>query len=170
MSDGEAMTLARELVNKMPDIEVVPSIDRLDIKAAPEKIRDVIRFLDEYINDLFPESCFGVDLRNNQYEMIYIFWSRNKRLLVQVRVLLEGEPPEIDTVSDIIAGLEWHERETHEMFGIKFKGHPDLRPLLLPDELVGRYPMRKSFMTDRSRLAESGLPQPKPRPPKEANE
>ncbi len=165
-------TLGRDLVNKWPEIEATPSEGRLDLTVPAERIRDVVSHLVENIDDLFPESCFGVDLEDDNYEMIYIFWSRTNRTLIQIRVALHGEQPEIDTVSDIIPGLEWHERETHEMYGINFKGHPDLRLLLLPEELKGKYPLRKRFVTDRSRLAESGLPQPKPRPrpKKEASE
>jgi NADH:ubiquinone oxidoreductase subunit C len=53
------------------------------------------------------------------------------------------------------------------MFGVEFKDHPDMRLLLLPEELEGKYPLRKSFETDRSRLSESGIPPPRPRPKKE---
>jgi len=85
-------------------------------------------------------------------------------MLIQLRVQLEGETPEIESVCDIFPGLDWHERETHELFGINFKNHPDLRLLLLPDELEGKFPMRKRFKTDRSRMDETGLAKPKPRP------
>ena len=44
----------------------------------------------------------------------------------------------------VYAGANWHERETHEMFGIGFDGHPDLRNIYLPDEFEG-YPLRKDF-------------------------
>jgi NADH-quinone oxidoreductase subunit C len=71
----------------------------------------------------------------------------------------------VDTVADIFPGMEWHERETWEMFGINFKGHPDLRLLLLPEELEGKYPLRKSFVTDRARLKEADRTPPKPKKP-----
>lgn len=171
MSEISASTLGRDIANKFPSVQVTPvEGNELHISCPSEKIRDVVGFMDEAISDLFPESVFGVDLENNQFEVIYIFWSRLNRLLCQIRVKLESEEPEIDSVHDIFPGLEWHERETWEMFGIHFKGHPDLRLLLLPEELEGKYPLRKSFTTDRERLAESGLPQPKPRPPPKPEE
>jgi len=55
-----------------------------------------------------------------------------------------GEDNSIDTLRDIYAGADWHEREIHEMFGIGFRGHPNLHPLYLPGEFEG-HPLRKDF-------------------------
>ncbi|MHA1577712.1 MAG: NADH-quinone oxidoreductase subunit C [Candidatus Thorarchaeota archaeon] len=158
---------ARLVINKIPEIESkVVSDEKVDLVVPASKIREIVHMIEESYPLIFPESVFGVDLEDDKYEAIYIFWSRQNNFLCQLRVSLEGPNPEIDTISDIFPGMEWHERETCEMYGIDFKGHPDLRLLLLPDELEGKFPLRKSFKTDRSRLSESGLPQPKPRPPR----
>ena len=64
-----------------------------------------------------------------------------------VGVTLKSDVPETMTMPTWIhsfAGANWHERETHEMFGIDFDGHPDLRNLYLPSEFEG-YPLRKDF-------------------------
>jgi NADH-quinone oxidoreductase subunit C len=171
MSDDRpvsASTFGRQIVNKVPDVECNVKDDNvLECIVPAEKIRDVVALIDESVPDAFPESVFGVDLTEDKYEVIYIFWSRTNRTLYQLRVALEGPNPSVDSVSDIFAGLEWHERETWEMFGVEFKDHPDMRLLLLPEELEGKYPLRKSFETDRSRLSESGIPPPRPRPKKE---
>lgn len=53
--------------------------------------------------------------------------------------------PEFDSVADLWKSANWHERETAELFGIHFKGHPDLRKLLLPDNWVG-FPLRKNYV------------------------
>ena len=50
----------------------------------------------------------------------------------------------VDSWSGVYAGANWHERETHEMFGIGFNGHPDLRNMYLPSDFEG-YPLRKDF-------------------------
>lgn len=162
---GSATTLARTIINKYPDIESKPlDGNKVELVVPPAKIRDIVTMIDEEVSDALPESMFGVDLTEDKYELIYIFWSHQDKMLIQLRVSLEGETPEIETVSDIFPGLDWHERETHELYGINFKNHPDLRLLLLPDELEGKFPMRKSFVTDRSRMDETGLARPKPRP------
>lgn len=160
-----ASTLARTIINAHPEVES-SSLDtnKVELKVPPEKIRDVVRMIDEQVPDALPESLFGIDLQEDKYELIYIFWSHRGRMLCQLRVALEGSKPAIDSTCDIFAGLEWHERETAEMFGIEFRNHPDMRPLLLPDELKGKYPLRKRFQTDRSRLDESGLTIRRPRP------
>ena len=64
-----------------------------------------------------------------------------------VSVTLKCDVPEsltMPTWIHVYAGANWHERETHEMFGIDFEGHPDLRNLYLPGEFEG-YPLRKDF-------------------------
>jgi len=62
---------------------------------------------------------------------------------VLLRTQVTRDDPEVACVCDIYAGAGWHERETHEMFGIVYDGHPDLRPLLT-EEGLGYYPLLKS--------------------------
>ncbi|MCJ7817787.1 MAG: NADH-quinone oxidoreductase subunit C, partial [Candidatus Thorarchaeota archaeon] len=127
MSDTptSASTVARAVINKYPEIESKPlDGNKVELVVPIEKIREVVKMIDEEISDALPESMFGVDLTEDKYELIYIFWSHLGKMLIQLRVHLEGETPEIETVSDIFPGLEWHERETHELFGINFKNHP----------------------------------------------
>ncbi|TFH11804.1 MAG: NADH-quinone oxidoreductase subunit C [Candidatus Thorarchaeota archaeon] len=167
MSDtpGSASTFARAVINKHPAIESKPlDGNKVELIVPIEKIRDIVTMIDEEISDALPESMFGVDLTEDKYELIYIFWSHESKMLIQLRVHLEGEKPEIESVYDIFPGLDWHEREVCEMFGINIKNHPDLRLLLLPEELEGKFPMRKRFLTDRSRMEETGLASPNPRP------
>ncbi|SEG64667.1 NADH-quinone oxidoreductase subunit C [Actinacidiphila yanglinensis] len=65
------------------------------------------------------------------------------RLLV--RTTVPHEAAELATATGVYGGADWHERETHEMFGIAFTGHPGMAPLLLPDEFEG-HPLRKDFV------------------------
>jgi NADH-quinone oxidoreductase subunit C len=64
-------------------------------------------------------------------------------LLLRTRVARSD--PRLPTVTGVFRGADWHERETYEMFGVVFEGHPDLRPLLLPDGFEG-HPLRKDFV------------------------
>ncbi|MFE7121057.1 NADH-quinone oxidoreductase subunit C, partial [Streptomyces sp. NPDC057654] len=66
-----------------------------------------------------------------------------RRLLV--RTTVPHEAPALPTAVGVYAGAAWHERETHEMFGVDFTGHPHLVPLLLPDGFEG-HPLRKDFV------------------------
>ncbi|MEU4212868.1 NADH-quinone oxidoreductase subunit C [Streptomyces sp. NPDC026206] len=62
-----------------------------------------------------------------------------------VRTTLPHDAPALPTATGVYAGAAWHERETHEMFGIGFTGHPHLVPLLLPEGFEG-HPLRKDFV------------------------
>ncbi|GAB3945473.1 hypothetical protein GCM10029976_071300 [Kribbella albertanoniae] len=73
------------------------------------------------------------------------FWGGAHVDHVLVRTLIPRDNPQLATLSDLYAGANWHERETHEMFGITFDGHPNLVPLLLPDGFEGN-PLRKEFI------------------------
>ncbi|WP_344328360.1 NADH-quinone oxidoreductase subunit C, partial [Streptomyces macrosporus] len=66
-----------------------------------------------------------------------------RRLLV--RTTVPHEAPELPTAIGVYAGADWHERETREMFGVVFTGHPNPAPLLLPDGFEG-HPLRKDFV------------------------
>ncbi|MEV4924679.1 NADH-quinone oxidoreductase subunit C [Streptomyces roseoverticillatus] len=66
-----------------------------------------------------------------------------RRLLL--RTTVPHDAPALPTAVGVYAGAAWHERETHEMFGIGFPGHPHLAPLLLPDAFEG-HPLRKDFV------------------------
>ncbi|MBY8878115.1 NADH-quinone oxidoreductase subunit C [Actinacidiphila acidipaludis] len=64
---------------------------------------------------------------------------------LMLRTTVPHEAPAVPTATDVYAGAAWHERETHEMFGVEFAGHPDMAPLLLPPEFEG-HPLRKDFV------------------------
>ncbi|MFC4033031.1 NADH-quinone oxidoreductase subunit C [Streptomyces polygonati] len=66
-----------------------------------------------------------------------------RRLLLRTTVPYDAA--ELPTATGVFAGAAWHERETYEMFGVGFTGHPHLAPLLLPDEFEG-HPLRKDFV------------------------
>jgi NADH-quinone oxidoreductase subunit C len=63
---------------------------------------------------------------------------------VFLKVDVDDANPTLDSIHDIFAGANWHERETQEMFGITFVGHPDPRNMYLPVDFEG-HPLRKDF-------------------------
>jgi NADH-quinone oxidoreductase subunit C len=87
----------------------------------------------------------AVDNRDEGFAVVcHVFRSSDAaRLLIQARIA--AEEPAISSITDVYRGAAWHERETHEMFGIDFVGHPYLVPLLLPEEFDG-HPLRKDFV------------------------
>ena len=77
--------------------------------------------------------------------MVYHLTSTKFRHNMVVKIKLEREKPEVETVSHIWRTAEFHEREVYEMFGVIFLNHPDLRLLILPDGWEGKFPLRKDF-------------------------
>ena len=90
----------------------------------------------------------GVDMYRpeGRFEVIYNLYSLKNKKYVRLKVLVDEEDPVVDTVSSVWPGAGWHERETFDMFGIKFEGHPDLRRMYMPEEYE-YYPLRKDFPT-----------------------
>jgi NADH-quinone oxidoreductase subunit C len=64
-----------------------------------------------------------------------------------VKVSVPKHAPEVDSIAFVFAGAEWQEREVYDLLGVGFKGHPDLRRILMPDDYSG-HPLRKSFAMD----------------------
>lgn len=79
-----------------------------------------------------------------RFEVVYHLHSvaRNQRLRLKCR--LAGDAAEIDSVTCVWQGADWYEREAFDLFGIRFRNHPDLRRIMLPDEWEG-HPLRKDY-------------------------
>ncbi|HTJ39600.1 MAG TPA: NADH-quinone oxidoreductase subunit C [Dactylosporangium sp.] len=87
----------------------------------------------------------AVDELPGGFTIVAHLWSTADRHGVLVRTTLPREAPELPSVVAVFPGAAWHERETHEMFGITVLGHADIQPLLLPPEFEG-HPLRKEFV------------------------
>jgi NADH-quinone oxidoreductase subunit C len=87
----------------------------------------------------------AVDEQAEGFDVVTHLWSTSQRHGVLLRTRVPREDPQVPSVVDLFPGAAWHERETHEMFGISFTGHPDLKPLLLPTQFEG-HPLRKDFV------------------------
>jgi NADH-quinone oxidoreductase subunit C len=77
--------------------------------------------------------------------MVYHLESTEHRHTLVVKIKLDRADPQIETVSFIWKTADFHEREVHELFGVNFQNHPDLRLLILPDDWEGKFPLRKDF-------------------------
>lgn len=116
----------------------------LDVLCAPEQVTEIARILDK--SGFFLEAVSGVDWpKEDQMEVVYdytVYAEEQCRVVVRTRV--PRSEPVLSTISTVYPGANWHERETHEFFGIKFEGHPNLVPLLLPED-ADFHPLRKDF-------------------------
>lgn len=119
--------------------------DFLNLEVDCTNLMAVCRFLRDQLGfDLL--SCIsGVDMLDH-LECVYHVRALTRGQLLQVKVRLDHEKPEVESVVSIWPTANWLERETYDMYGIRFTGHPDLRRMLLDDDFEG-YPLLKSFQT-----------------------
>jgi NADH-quinone oxidoreductase subunit C len=122
----------------------------LTIQVRREDIVKVCAFLkndSELSFDMVIDLC-GVDMYRpeGRFEVIYNLYSLKNKKYLRLKVLVDEEDPVVDTVGAVWSAAAWHERETFDMFGIKFEGHPDLRRMYMPEEYE-YYPLRKDFPT-----------------------
>jgi NADH-quinone oxidoreductase subunit C len=88
----------------------------------------------------------GVDWpADGQMELVYDYFHPAMGWRAVVRTRVRRDLPEVPSIARIFPGANWHEREVWEFFGIHFSGHPDLKPLLLPDD-TDFHPLRKDFV------------------------
>lgn len=80
------------------------------------------------------------------YEILYHFSNDGAGHVINLRVVLPHEKPEVKSLTGLLSGVEWIEREMHELLGIDFIGHPNLVPLISEGNWPkGTYPFRKDF-------------------------
>ena len=115
----------------------------LDVALPPEKVVAAAEILSR--ENFFIEAITGVDwIEEQQLEVVYDFNHFAELCRVVIRSRVDRNNPEIPTISHIYQGANWHERETHDFFGIVFTGHPNLEPLLLPED-ADFHPLLKDF-------------------------
>jgi NADH-quinone oxidoreductase subunit C len=127
--------------------------EELTLEIAPERVVDVCRLLKEQQQFIRLSTVTAVDRypAEPRFEIVYHLHSiaRNRRLRVKCR--LRGENPEIDSVTGVWRAANWYEREVFDLFGVRFRNHPDLRRIMLPDDWEG-HPLRKDYPVTGARV------------------
>ena len=86
----------------------------------------------------------GVAGGDTRFQVLARLYSTRRKMGITLKADLDDESPAVDTWTAVYRGANWHERETWEMFGIDFVGHPNLIHIYLPGEFEG-FPLRKDF-------------------------
>jgi len=94
-----------------------------------------------FLSDLTIVDCFPIEPR---FELNYQLLSLDRRERLRLQVRLAGAEPAIASVIPVWPTANWHERESFDLFGVRFHGHPDLTRILMPDEWEG-HPLRKDY-------------------------
>jgi NADH-quinone oxidoreductase subunit C len=118
----------------------------LTLDIAPEKIAAVCRYLKDQQRFARLSAVTAVDRypAEPRFEVVYLLHSieRNQRLRLKCR--LPGEAPELDSVTAVWRAANWYEREVFDLVGVRFRNHPDLRRILMPEDWSG-HPLRKDY-------------------------
>jgi NADH-quinone oxidoreductase subunit C len=120
-------------------LDVVITVGRQDLKRVLEAAKGHPDLQFDFLRSLT-----GVDWEAGGLEVVYHLWSTTKKHNVTIKVRCSAEDPHVPSAIGIWKAADWHERETHDMFGIVFDGHPYLVPLLLPEDFEGIHPLLKS--------------------------
>jgi Ni,Fe-hydrogenase III component G len=130
---------------------------RVYIEIKPSAIVPVARHVFRNLRARF-NIASGVDVRTH-VEILYHFTLEDINLLISLRVKLDRARPEIDSLAPSIEAFNWIEREIHELLGVEFRGHPDLRRLLLPEQWPeGVYPLRRDYVEwDKQAIRDRGV-------------
>jgi NADH-quinone oxidoreductase subunit C len=83
-----------------------------------------------------------------RFEVVWHFYSTTCKVRVRVKTRVAEEQPEVDSLVALYGSAAFMERECHEMYGIRFRGNDDLRPLLLYEGFVG-FPLRKDYAKEQ---------------------
>jgi NADH-quinone oxidoreductase subunit C len=130
-------------------LDVREALGEVTVYVDPSYIEAVCRFLKEDPRFDFKllSDLTGVDLGIDQeprFEVVYHLYSLSKGHRLRLKVQLPADEPAVATVTSVWRTANWHERETFDMFGIAFDGHPDLRRILMPEEFQW-HPLRKDY-------------------------
>ena len=139
--------LAQEIGKHEPDavLDTVYFRDRATLLIDPAHVKAVMTLLRDG-GYRFMSSVHGVDYYPDEprlgvlYELLDM--DSIDRLTVKLRV--DTQAPEVDSVMDVFPTANFKEREVYDMFGVVFRGHPDLRRILMPEEFTA-YPLRKDY-------------------------
>jgi NADH-quinone oxidoreductase subunit C len=139
--------LAAAIDRDMPEaiIGAKPAVDGPVLEIAPASVVEVCRHLKDLAGFERVSGITAVDWwpRVPRFEVIYLLHSvrNNQRLRLSVRL---GEDEELDSVTSVWRGANWYERETFDLFGVRFRNHPSLARIMMPADWEG-HPLRKDY-------------------------
>ena len=143
----EPGSIADTFVELLPGVAINPLQGAKDVlllvsRDDAHKLLEVAKNHEKMQMDFLRDLC-GVDYEAEGLEVVYQLWSYSLRHGVTIRAKVPAEDARIATATDLWNAADWHERECRDMFGIVFEGHPNLVPILLPDDMLDHFPLRK---------------------------
>ncbi|MBK8574877.1 MAG: NADH-quinone oxidoreductase subunit C [Elusimicrobia bacterium] len=146
-----------------PDPKFVRGNDELQVKVPSSSVSDIASFLKKTLKFDFLNFMTAVDyVKENRFELVYHFMSSSEpvtQIFVKTDLPREGEPS-VPSIAPLYASADWQERETYDLFGIRFDGHPNHKRILLWEGYPG-WPLRKDYVHVQDKYdngSEIGLP------------
>ncbi len=146
--------ICQQLTKKFSDVTIVPVPEKYvrdpepQVRVPAAKLIEVCKFLKtspEMAFDL-PIQMTGVDyIKDNLFELVYNLYSTKKKHGLVLKVQISRADASVDSVTPIWSGMDWQEREVFDLMGITFKGHPNLKRIMMWDGFPG-YPLRKDYV------------------------
>lgn len=151
-----------------PEFETIEHMGQLTIIVPKD---DIIKVAEELAET--PETLFDmlIDITaidwnkpGNRFEVVYFLYSNRYQTRLRLKTRIDGENPVCPSVCEVWENANWYERETYDMYGIVFKGHPNLRRFYMPEDFKDPatdeplHPLRKDFPL-------MGVPESTPLPP-----
>jgi NADH-quinone oxidoreductase subunit C len=147
---GNVSAVRNEIVSAVRDrygerAQVSESFGEITVDVGPELWTELAVFARDELGCAFFDWLTGVDDPPERIGVVTHVFDPVAHAHLLLRTAVPRPDPVLPSITGIYRGANWHERETFEMFGVVFEGHPDLRPLLLPDGFEGT-PLRKDFI------------------------
>ena len=143
--------LANKIRSRFPSVTVdYVRGKRLKVTISPQTMKELASFARDELGFDHISCVSGTDyIAKNEIEIIYFVGSLSRPDYEDIIIALAERPkrdnPVVKSLVDVWTGAEYHERETYEMLGVNFQGHPDLRKLLLPEDWNDLPPLRKDY-------------------------
>lgn len=171
MTESSTLTRLAELAATAGATEIAPSVDAMPgFRIEREKLLDFLADLRDEpslrFNMLLDVTGLDWSGEEPRFEVVYHLFSVDNKARVRVKTRCTELDPHVPSATSLFPAADFHERETFDMFGIVFDGHPDLRRILMPDE-YGHHPLRKEFPVEgiepeRCYLMQGGVMMPRP--------
>ncbi|HBR21154.1 MAG TPA: NADH-quinone oxidoreductase subunit C [Nitrospiraceae bacterium] len=147
----EPLQIAEKIREKFRDevLEAKEFREQAAVTLKKDRILEICMYLHDdsdlcfdYLVDLCGADYAGK--KEKRFDVVYHLYSIKCCHAIRLKAEVPETNPEIDSVTAVWAGANWHERECYDMFGITFNGHPDLRRILMPEDWEG-HPLRKDY-------------------------
>ena len=142
------LAVAADLDSRWPDAITGGHAERGEptLFISPARIVEVCRFLKDEQRFIRLSSITAVDWTpaEPRFEVVYNLHSLDRKERLRLKCWLPDVECEIDSVTGVWRAANWYEREVFDLFGIRFRNHPDLRRILMPSDWEG-HPLRKDY-------------------------